>query len=101
MRSLRHESCYFQISMKMDTQDRKRSSREWIEQYGRLIGLNPKDVQLHFELGFLFKSLGRRQEALQEWKKVIQIDANNIQVRLAIQDLLNDSDSNRDLYTRP
>lgn len=87
--------------MQMDTQDRDRSSRERIQQYRRLIALNPKDVQLHFELGFLFKSLGRRQEALQEWKKVIQIDANNLRARQVIQDLLDDSDSNRDLGMQP
>lgn len=79
--------------MQIDKQDRIRSSRERIEQYRRLIALNPKDVQLYFELGFLFKSLGRRQEALQAWKKVIQIDANNLRARQVIQDLLNDSDS--------
>ncbi len=87
--------------MKIDSQDRNRTSRERIEEYRRLIGLNPKDVQLHFELGFLFKSLGRRREALQEWKKIIQIDTNNLRARQAIQDLLNDGDSNRDLSMRP
>lgn len=87
--------------MQMNRQDRNRTSRERIEQYRRLIALNPKDVELHFELGFLFKSLGRRREALQEWKKIIQIDANNLLARQAIQDLINDSDSHRDLSKRP
>lgn len=87
--------------MEIDSQDRNRTSRERIEQYRRLIALNPKDVQLHFELGFLLESLGRRREALQEWKKIIQIDTNNLRARQAIQDLINDSDSHRDLSMRP
>ncbi len=87
--------------MRIDSKDRNETSRDRIEQYRRLIALNPKDVQLHFELGFLFKDLGRRREALQEWKRIIQIDPNNLQARQEIQDLLNDGDSNRDRCLRP
>lgn len=82
--------------MRMNTPDQNGNYGKRIEQYRRLIALNPKDVELHFELGDLFKRLGRRQEALQEWRKIIQIDANNLLARQAIQDLLNDGDSNRD-----
>ena len=90
----------FGFRMQMDRQDQDRGSRERIERYRRLISLNPKDVQLRFELGLLFRSLGRRQEALQEWRRIIQIDANNLLARQVIQDLLNDTDSNRDLSVR-
>ncbi len=58
-----------------------------VEEYQRLIKLNPKDVALHFELGCLFKKLGKREEALQEWRIVIQIDPNNLAARRAIQEL--------------
>ena len=65
-----------------------RVSSDAVEEYQRLIRLSPKDIELHFELGNLFKVLGKREEALREWKMVIQIDPNNLAARRAIQELL-------------
>jgi tetratricopeptide (TPR) repeat protein len=59
-----------------------------VEEYHHLIRLNPRSAQLRFELGVVYKELGKWRESLTEWQKVIEIDSNHLPARQAIQDVL-------------
>ena len=77
-----------------DRQDDPRGQAlQRLEKISRLLQLNPNDPQLHFDLGCVYKELGRAEDCFREWKKVIELDPNNLPSRQAMEKLARENQS--------
>ena len=51
------------------------------------IKLNPTEAALYFVRGMMFSELGKKAEAINEFRKVLKLDPNNKQAQSALQGL--------------
>lgn len=58
-----------------------------IRGYHRVLAVHSSDVQVRFNLGKEYQALGHVDEAIREWKKVLEIDPHYIQAREALAQL--------------
>ncbi|MGE0421936.1 MAG: tetratricopeptide repeat protein [Reyranellaceae bacterium] len=71
----------------------RNDAREAEQLWKRAIGRDPKEPMLRYNYGIALHSLGRRDDAIREWRQALRLQPDNIDVRLRIAATL--SEGNR------
>jgi len=81
---------------RMDEQDANESENR-LQWYRKQIELNPRSTMARYKLGQLLARLGRHEEAVVQLKNVIAIDSNHLAARQALQEVLSQMESGKNL----
>ncbi len=80
---------YYKIALKYSPEDYKikekiKITKMKLEKKKKRV-LSPEDVKFHLQEGMRFYSMGQYKKAIEEWKKVLEIDPDNIMAKKNIE----------------